>query len=336
MKTTEQPQAIDIDDLLPPKKKSAELLTKNLQPSELKLNLGFDFADLVTNKICASLQDYINENKEEIIEEKIKKFLVEEVKKLRPTLVKINTVEPKLIEGLLHSNFEEALYLVIQERQLFISGPAGSGKTTLSSQIAEAIQVPFSHISCSAGTSEAHLLGRMLFDGTYVESDLVRTYENGGVFLFDEIDAADSNTLLVINSALANGKMSVPNRKEKTTAIRHKDFYCIVAGNTWGNGSLEYHGRNYLDAAFLDRFAVSKIYIDYDKALEGKICDGDNELAGKLWALRDKINKNNLKRILSTRVFVSAVRQKQTKRTWDNIFKTITLGWSKEEILKVC
>lgn len=128
--------------------------------------------------------------------------------------------------------------------------------------------------------SEAHLLGRMLFDGEYVESDFVRLYENGGVFLFDEIDAADANTLLVINSALANGYMSVPNRKEKQRAERHENFICIVAGNTWGKGSVEYAGRNRLDSAFMDRFTVAKLEIDYDTDLEGKIAGDHAYVAG--------------------------------------------------------
>lgn len=39
-------------------------------------------------------------------------------------------------------------------------------------------------------------------------------YEEGGVFLLDEVDAADANVLLVINQALANGHLPVPNRTD--------------------------------------------------------------------------------------------------------------------------
>lgn len=135
------------------------------------------------------------------------------------------------------------------------------------------MELPFHHISCSQGMSEAHITGRMLFDGAYVSSEFVECYENGGVFLFDEIDAADANVLMIINSAIANGYLSLPNRKEKSKAVRHENFICIISGNTFGTGSVEYSGRGYLDAAFLDRFSMSKMFIDYDVTIEKAICD---------------------------------------------------------------
>ncbi len=48
---------------------------------------------------------------------------------------------------------------------------------------------------------------------------------------------------------------------------RHPDFYFIAAANTYGNGAtLDYVGRNPLDASTLSRFAF--IPIDYDEKLE--------------------------------------------------------------------
>jgi len=41
----------------------------------------------------------------------------------------------------------------------------------------------------------------------------------------------------VLNSALANGKMAVPNRPEKPFATKHPDFVCIAAVNTLGTGA---------------------------------------------------------------------------------------------------
>src|SRR5204863_2040483 len=137
----------------------------------------------------------------------------------------------------------------------------------------------------------------------------VKLYEEGGVFLFDEIDAADANTILVINSALANGVLSVPNRKERNHAYRHKDFVCLCAANTWGSGSFDYHGRNHLDAAFLDRFALSKVPIDYDVELERDACNGNDELFEKFSAIRKSVGEHKLRRVVSTRAFVSGARQ---------------------------
>ena len=216
-------------------------------------------------------------------------------------------------------------------------GPAGTGKTTLASQVAKALKLPFAAISCSAGMSEAHLTGRMLFDGRYVQSEFVDIYENGGVFLFDEIDAADPNTLLVINSALANGYMNLVNRPKKPKAIRHKNTIIIVSGNTFGSGSNQYHGRNYLDAAFLDRFAVTKITIGYDEDLEYDLCSETEEqhsLLNIFHTFRKNVKKYELNRVVSTRVIVEAARQLKAGMTQKEIVNRFVAGWTKDEINK--
>lgn len=265
----------------------------------------------------------------------MKEYLHCEIQKLRPVLISIDKQKPVQIKGRLHKSFKELLEIIQIERQAFISGAAGTGKTTLAEQCAKAMKLPFYHISCSAGMSEAHLLGRMLFDGKYVASDFVTCYEKGGLFLLDEIDAADANTMLVINSALANGVISIPNRTAKPKGIRHKDCIIICSANTWGFGSYEYHGRNHLDAAFLDRFAVSKIEVDYDRELEQEILSKHKEICSRLHLLRDQIIKHKIKRVLSTRVFVSAAKQLAAGKDEAEIMGRYLLGWSKEEINKV-
>jgi MoxR-like ATPase len=205
----------------------------------------------------------------------------------------------------------------------------------LAKQVSEAFKIDFASISCSAGMSEAHLLGRMLFDGTYVPSDFITCYENGGVFLFDEIDAADSNTLLVVNSALANGYVSVPNRKDNPRANRHADFICIAAGNSWGNGSATYQGRGHLDAAFLDRFSCSKIEIDYDIELESQLANGDTTTLNKIWEIRRIVKEQRMKRVVSTRSLVSVLRQVKAGKKLQDVLKTFTVDWSKDELVKI-
>jgi cobaltochelatase CobS len=287
--------------------------------------------ELVTKAMVA----YLEKHSETIVSQKIAQHVAEEIARQKKIQINIPGRSPVEISERTHQVFEKCLFIVEHTRQLFISGPAGTGKTTLTKQIANAFGVSYGHISCSAGMSEGQLLGRMLFDGSYVESDFVRLYENGGLFLLDEIDAADSNTMLVLNSALANGYISVPNRKENPAAKRHKDFICVVAGNTWGNGSFEYHGRNHLDAAFLDRFALGRVYVDYDTELEKEICRNAPELAKKLWDIRQKVSDNRIKRVISTRAFVDGSKFYKAGLSIDEILEMLTLGWTKEEKAKV-
>lgn len=306
--------------------------TSTVENSAIKKKVYVDVKNLdLKNLILKTTRRYVKDNQDEILKETVTPLIDKAVAKLAPVIIKSENRADVEIKGRLHKAFKKCLFLAKQERQLFISGPAGSGKTTLGEQIANALSLNFSFISCSAGLSEAHLLGRMLFDGSYVGSDFIDTYENGGVFLFDEIDAADANTLLIINSALANGVVSVPNRKCNNRAKRHEDFICIVSGNTWGNGSFEYHGRNHLDAAFLDRFAVSKVLVDYDEGLEKEIAGEHTELAEFLWMVRKNCINKKVRKIVSTRAFISGVRQIQAGASFREFKDVFFTGWTQEE-----
>jgi hypothetical protein len=193
------------------------------------------------------------------------------------------------------------------------------------------MSVPFYFISCSTGMSEAHLLGRMLFDGTYASSDFVRAYEEGGIFLFDEIDAADNNTLLVVNSALANSRLSLPNRKDKPYANRHANFVCIVAGNSWGEGSIQYQGRASLDRAFLDRFAMSKSFVDYDADLERLITAKAPVVCKVFHEFRGFLKGKAIDKPISTRSIISAYKDIENGHNMKQVLKNFVVGWSLDE-----
>ena len=304
--------------------------TQSMEGNQMKIDLGLDLGAVISSAV----QNLLEGQREELINKQINAKVEKEVAKLKPTLVRIPNRKEVVLEESLHKAFKDVLYFCEMERQVFVAGPSGSGKTHMASQVAKALGVQFKHISCSAGLSEAHLLGRMLFDGTYVKSDFVDCYENGGIFLFDEIDAADANTLLVVNSALANGSMSVPNRKDNPSAKRHKDFMCICAGNTWGSGSIEYAGRNYMDAAFMDRFAASKVVVDYDNKLEKRICT-DEFLYSALNNLRKAVVDKKIRRVISTRVFISGQRQVSSGKSIKDFINNLMIDWSLEEKSKI-
>ena len=182
--------------------------------------------------------------------------------------IKIVSHEPKNItlkDEHYHPQFKNIAQMLPIAKQVMLVGDAGTGKTFVANQVADALELQFKHISCSGGMSEGMLIGKMLFDGTFVSTDFLDCYENGGVFLLDEMDSADANLLVVLNSALANGYLSVPNRKENPIAKRNENFFLIACCNTFGtgNGSRVYAGRNRLDGATLDRFYT--IDFDYDK-----------------------------------------------------------------------
>ena len=308
--------------------------TITAQPEKVEMKkesatASFNLMLPLTDIINGAVTDYI-ENKSGLLAH-VDKRIEAEAQKLRPTVIKIGERATVTMTGTLHKDFEDVLDAAVTERQVYLAGAAGTGKTTLAGQVAKAMGLRFSHISCTAGMSEAHLLGRMDAHGNYISSDLVDLYENGGVFLFDEVDAADSNTMLVINSALTNGHMSVPNRKENRVAKRHADFICICAANTWGYGSNEYAGRNILDQAFLDRFTLSKFEISYDIKLEYEISKDFPEVAETIQKIRANVTKNRIRRVVSTRAIISGVRARMKGKSLKDVLNRFFTGWTDEE-----
>jgi len=248
-------------------------------------------------------------------------------------------------QGLYHSQFKRLLKLAAHRKNVFLYGPTGCGKTHICSQVAEALGLDFKFVSCSSGMSEGQLTGRLMPTGDngkfeYIMSEFTHCYENGGLFLFDELDAADANVLLVVNAALSNGKLAVPNRPDAPYALKHKDFVCIAAANTVGTGaSRTYSGRNKLDMATLDRFAVGKICMDYDERVESELCP-DASLRSTLLKWRKAINEHGLERALSTRFLIDAYEMMHTgpeemRFTMNDVSDAFFQGWREDEKHKV-
>lgn len=221
---------------------------------------------------------------------------------------------------------------------IMLVGPAGCGKTTIAKQVSEALARPFASVSCTAGMSESALQGWLIpgeggaFE--YLPSDFVRMYEQGGVFLLDEMDAADPNTLLFINQALANGGFNLPMRKGATRVERHPDFVCIAACNTFGTGAnMTYSGRERLDEATLDRFRAGMVVLEYDAALEQATVDARLLEWGR--KVRAGIAASRLQRVMSTRFLLDGTRALRAGDSLEEVQSTYFIGWKDDERRKV-
>lgn len=177
------------------------------------------------------------------------------------------------VKGITHEEFETVLKFVANDEPVFLTGPAGSGKNVLCKQIADALGLKF--YFTNAVTQEYKLTGFTDAMGKYQETQFYKAFTQGGVFMLDEMDASIPEVLVILNAAIANRYFDFPAPIGYVEA--HPDFRVIAAGNTTGHGAdFNYVGRNQLDAASLDRFAI--VRIDYSPSIENSVA-GDIEIA---------------------------------------------------------
>jgi hypothetical protein len=152
-------------------------------------------------------------------------------------------------------------------------GPAGVGKGFMSKQLSKDLGVSYGRCPLTAGATPAWLAGRHTMEG-FVAARFCKVYGDGGVFLFDEMDAADPNMLLLVNEALANGEFDNPINGELLE--RSPGFIGMAAMNTPGTGAnRKYTGRERLDFSTLDRWRMGRVFIGIEPEIEEAIMRGE-------------------------------------------------------------
>jgi len=144
----------------------------------------------------------------------------------------------------------------------------------------------YSFLSGTRQTTVSHIIGFMNVNGIYSPSPFRTAYTEGHYFNIDEIDAMDSNVLLVFNS-LENNIMAFP---DGYTDPPHKDFRLMATANPQDQHE-SYVGRNKLDAATLDRF--DQVSIHRDQELEESLVDNQTvEAMTSLRAILEDVNSS--------------------------------------------
>lgn len=187
------------------------------------------------------------------------------------------------VAGRVHKEFGRVCQLVKRGLNVYLYGPAGTGKTHLCKQISDALGVKF--FSDQKISDDFKLTGFVDANGKYQGTELYRAVTCGGVYMLDEFDASDENAAIILNTLMANGYITFPGVGRVEV---HPDFHVIACGNTLGRGAdSDYTGRNCLDAATLDRFAV--VQLDYDEEIELLKANGDKDFLRFIHAVRDAV-----------------------------------------------
>ena len=140
---------------------------------------------------------------------------------------------------------------IADKEWVYLYGASGSGKTTEAVKYATNKGLQYVKQAGFGQLTGDDLLGyRSITDGTYFRSLLRDAVEYGYIFIFDEMDACNPNTLLVLNE-LKGKSMQFP---DKLVDI-HENFRLIATGNTLGF-SEDYNGRSKMDKATIARFSL--------------------------------------------------------------------------------
>jgi len=271
---------------------------KPFQPDPTGGLINIDaLAELLRNKLKVSGEDSRFDTLLSIVDKLNDK--VDEIGKnpgIKAIEVKVGEMPVIKIDGVQHEKFADVLTLCNLRRNVFLYGPAGTGKTQLAKNIGKALSLPCYCQSVSAQSSIIMLSGYHSATGQYIGSTFRNAYENGGVYCLDEIDAGNPNVLIWLNSAIENGECTFPDGIVK----RHEDFICIGTGNTPGTGATkEFQGRLAQDEALLSRFArvPMDICVEIEKAMAG----GNTQWYEYCLLMREKLERLGIRKTITSR-----------------------------------
>ena len=163
-----------------------------------------------------------------------------------------------------HKVFDKCLKRLLIGRHVYLVGGAGTGKTHLFKQLAQALDRPVTILG--QALTKYEFSGHIGPTGEYVKTLLRTAVEEGHLLAIDEIDMSAAAAIGFLNSLTANRYVAFPDKMVEA----HENFVVIAAANTTGFGATQqYIGRNPLDAASLDRFVY--VECDYDPDLEFQI-----------------------------------------------------------------
>lgn len=239
---------------------------------------GDGLLDLISSKVqenvIANVQAKVDRavaHIDKIVQDKLDKLSIPSIVLKRHDLpdIKIHNV---------HKQFNAVLQLLNAGEYVYLHGSPGGHKSSIGPQLAEALGVRYGYMSLCEQTPEYVVKGfTSPINGEYYQSQFVDFYENGGLFCWEEMDAANDNLRASLNTMLENKLAAL----DKGLVKMHDNFYMLANGNTCGRGAHPaFPSRTGFDAAFAARFVF--LQFEYDWQLCKHIVLGLNDQAGPL------------------------------------------------------
>jgi len=151
---------------------------------------------------------------------------------------------------------------------MFLTGPTGSGKTSLITQVAARLNWPVQSVTCHGRMELSALIGQfVLINGStqFVHGPLAVAARDGHLLILNESDLMDPSELAGLNDII-EGQPLVIAENGAEVIKPHSRFRVFATGNSAGagDGSGLYQGVLRQNLAFMDRFRV--VNVDYPDA----------------------------------------------------------------------
>lgn len=152
-----------------------------------------------------------------------------------------------------------------------VTGPTGSGKSSLVKYVCAKLNRPFIRINMSGDVESASLFGTLVVRGgatVWEDGAVTEAAKYGAVCLVDEWELMSPEIAMGMQNLLEDGGYlylkEKPGTSEDRTVNPHKDFRLVFAGNTVGQGDTSgaFSGVGVQNTATIDRF-TNTIRLNY-------------------------------------------------------------------------
>lgn len=200
------------------------------------------------------------------------------------------------IKGIVNPKFARIMKYLANGENVYMYGPAGTGKNVTAKQCAEALDMPIFYNNTIY--TKYDLCGYMDANGQYVPTTFYNFMKAPkGLYFMDEYDNSQSSALVCFNDVLEDKKYTFPNGETLYLDENHK---IIAAGNTNGQGATEeYNDRYVIDESNRSRFMF--VSVTYDSAVEKSIVGNSTDILEFINDLRRVRDLLNIKLILGYR-----------------------------------
>ena len=200
------------------------------------------------------------------------------------------------VNGIVNPKFARILKYLANGENVYMYGPAGTGKNVTAKQCAEALDMPIFYNNTIY--TKYDLCGYMDANGQYVPTTFYNFMKAPkGLYFMDEYDNSQSSALVCFNDVLEDKKYTFPNGETLYLDENHK---IIAAGNTNGQGATEeYNDRYVIDESNRSRFMF--VSVTYDPAVEKSIVGESTDILDFINDLRRVRDEIGIKLILGYR-----------------------------------